>query len=328
MKRWFVLLGGMLAASVAAAATLSVTTGNVVVRRYRPQVTVLAEGQSMNRMVIDAPFSGVMAALPLPPGTAASRGTIIARVFPLKLSAEAQAATADVRSTRRAYEQAKVLERTGLTTAAGLDAARARARHARAVLQGLNARLARGVIRAPFVGTIRYEVPAGAWVSPGTAIARLSGTGELYLTARLTPGMVQQLKPGAAVLIAARGKRWPGQIYAIGQRAGRGGLVTVYARCSCPLLAGEFARLTVRGAGQPGLAVVRRAVVMNAGQAVVYRITDGRARPVEVSIVHTTRRWAWIAGAVSAGDSVIVAGAGRVRAGTAVRAKPGIQAKQ
>ncbi|MDA8254322.1 MAG: hypothetical protein M0Z99_01575, partial [Betaproteobacteria bacterium] len=80
--------------------------------------------------------------------------------------------------------------------------------------------------------------------------------------------------------------------------------------------------------GQPGLAVVRRAVVMNAGQAVVYRITDGRARPVEVSIVHTTRRWAWIAGAVSAGDSVIVAGAGRVRAGTAVRAKPGIQAKQ
>lgn len=328
MKRWFVLLAGMLAASGVAAATLSVTTGNVVVRRYRPQLTVLAEGRSVNRMVIDAPFSGVMAAPPLPPGTAASRGTIIARVFPLRLAAEAQAAMADVRSTRRAYEQARVLKRTGLTTTAGLDAARARARHARAVWQGLNARLSRGVIRAPFAGTIRYEVPVGAWVSPGTAIARLSGTGGLYLTARLTPGMAQQLKPGTAVRIAARGGRWPGQIYAIGQRAGRGGLVTVYVHCSCPLLAGEFARLTVRGAGQPGLAVVRRAVVMNAGQAVVYRLTDGRARPVGVSVVHTTRRWVWIAGAVSAGDTVIVAGAGRVRAGTVVRAKPGMQVRQ
>jgi len=328
MKRWFVLLAGMLAASGVAAATLSVTTGNVVVRRYRPRLTVLAEGRSVNRMVIDAPFSGVMVAPPLPPGTAASRGTIIARVFPLRLAAEAQAAMADVRSTRRAYEQARVLKRTGLTTTAGLDAARARARHARAVWQGLNARLSRGVIRAPFAGTIRYEVPVGAWVSPGTAIARLSGTGGLYLTARLTPGMAQQLTPGTAVRIAARGKRWPGQIYAIGQRAGRGGLVTVYAHCSCPLLAGEFARLTVRGAGQPGLAVVRRAVVMNAGQAVVYRLTDGRARPVGVSVVHTTRRWVWIAGAVSAGDTVIVAGAGRVRAGTVVRAKPGMQVRQ
>ncbi len=328
MKHWFFLFTGMLVASVAVAGTLSVGTGSVVVRRYHPRVTALAEGRSENRVVIDAPFSGVMAALPLSPGTAVRRGIIIARVLPLRLAAEVEAATADVRSTRRTYEQAKVLERTGLVTAARLDAARARARHAHAVLQGFEARLARGVVRAPFAGTVRYEVPAGAWVAPGTAIARLSGTGGLYLTARLTPGMAQQLKPGAPALISARGGRWPGQIYAIGARAGRGGLVTVYAHCSCPVLAGEFALLTVRGIGQPGLAVARDAVVMNAGQAVVYRIANGHAQPVKVMILHTSRHWTWIKGAVSPGDAIIVAGAGRVRAGTAVRAQPGVQAAQ
>ncbi len=327
MKPWVALCAGMVA-SAAVAGTLPVGTANIVVRPYHSRVTVLAEGRSANRLVIDAPFSGVMAALPLPPGTAAKRGTIIARILPLQLAAEVEAATADVRSTGRAYAQTKVLERTGLATAAGLDAARARERHARAVLQGLDARLARGVVRAPFAGTVRYAVPAGAWVAPGKVIARLSGTGGLYLTARLTPAMAQQLKPGTAAGVAARGAHWPGQIYAIGARAGQGGLVTVYVHCSCPVLAGEYVRLTVPGTGQPGLAVVRGAVVMNAGQAVVYRITDGRARPVKVTIRHTTRRWVWIAGAVSAGDTVIVAGAGRVRAGTAVRVKPAIKATQ
>lgn len=324
----YLLMTGMLAASVAMAGQLPVTTSPVVQRPYRLEVTALAEARSADHLMIEAPFSGVMAPLPVFPGTAVRRGTIIARVLPLRLAAEVEAATADLRSARRAYRQTEVLARDGLVTAAQLDAAGARMEHARAALQGLEARLARGVVRAPFAGTIRYQVPAGAWVGPGMAIAKLSGTGGLYLTARLTPDTAVQLKPGMPVRIAARGDHWPGRIYGVAQRAGHGGLVAVYVRCACTLLAGEFARLTVRAGSQPGMAVPARAVVMNAGKATVFRVVHGQAQPVSVTILHATRRWAWITGALSVGDAVIVAGAGTVRGGTPVAERPGARAAQ
>ncbi len=190
------------------------------------------------------------------------------------------------------------------------------------MLQGLERRLARGAVRAPFGGTVRYPVPAGAWVSPGEVIATLSGTGGLYLTARLAPGVALQLRPGNPVRIAARGKHWSGQVYGIARRAGSGGLVAVYVRCGCSLLAGEFARLSARASGRPGLAVPAPAVVMDADTASVFQVVHGRARQVRVTILHSTPRWVWIGGALTAGDQIIVSGAATVRAGTRVAPQP------
>ncbi len=322
---WFALLAGMLAVRGAFAAPLPVGTGTVVMRSYQPRITVLARGRSMDRVVMDAPFAGVMAPLPLPPGGTAARGTVIARVLPLRLAGQARAAAADVRSASRAFDQEQVLARTGIATAAGLEAARARLVHARAVLQGIDARLGRGVVRAPFAGTVTYAVAAGAWVVPGRAVVRVAGSGDFYLTADVPASMAVLLKPGDTAAVAARGGHWRGHLYAIGARAGRGGLVTVYVRCRCRLLAGEFARLTVRGAGVPGLAVARRAVVMNAGQAVVYRVDGSLAKAVPVSIVHAGRHWTWISGPLSAGSVVITAGAATMRSGTAVHVVHGIR---
>ncbi len=114
------LLTGVLAASVAVAAPLPVTTAPAVLRVYHPRVSALAQARSTEHLVIESPFSGVMAPLPLLPGTAVHRGTVIARVLPLQLAAEVEAATADLRSARRAYAQTKVLARSGLVTAAQL----------------------------------------------------------------------------------------------------------------------------------------------------------------------------------------------------------------
>ncbi len=302
-----------------AATPLKVTTAIVTTRVYHPTVTVLAKGRSNEHIVIDAPFSGVMAPLPLRPGTAVVRNTVLARILPLRLAADVEAATAQEDSARKSYAESAILAREGLLTAAQLAQAKARARHARAVLEGLEARLSRGTVQAPFPGTVSYLVPAGAWVVPGTAIARLSGTGGFYLTAPMSPAAARILKPGDPARIEAEKHSWRGQVYAVGERAGRGGLVTVYLRCHCRLFAGEFTRVQLRGQGESGAAVPKHAVVMMAGQAFIYEIKGGRAQAVKVTIVHADRHWVWVHGpVVMLGAKVVVTGAGRIRTGTPV----------
>lgn len=301
----------------AAASPLAVTTARVVKRSYSVIVDALAQGRSSDRLVIDAPFSGVMAPLPLLPGSAVARNAVVAHVLPLSLAAEVEAATAEEQSAHRAYLQSKILARHGLLTAAQLLHAKARAQHATAALYRLRVRLDRGVVRAPFSGTITYLVPAGAWVGPGTAIAKLSGTGGFYLAAEVPPHAARQIKSGASARIAADGRSWVGTVYAVAERAGRGGLVTIYVKCACDLFAGEFARVHLKTAPTSGIAVPNGAVIMTDGKTFVYRIVAGRAQAVEVRVTHVGHHWTWLAG-LAPGAQVVVGGAGRIRAGTPV----------
>ncbi|MHB1951476.1 MAG: efflux RND transporter periplasmic adaptor subunit, partial [Acidiferrobacteraceae bacterium] len=188
----------------------------------------------------------------------------------------------------------------------------------RAVLYSLRVRLDRGVVRAPFAGTITYLVPAGAWVTPGTAIAKLSGTGGFYLTAALSPRDARRLRSGIPVRIRAEGHSWTGMVYAVGERAGAGGLVAVYMKCGCRLFANEFAQVQLRIPAVAGLAVPSDAVVMTDGKTTVYRIVAGRAQPVPVRVVHVGRHWTWLQGSLTPGMPIVTAGAGRIRPGTPV----------
>lgn len=309
-------IGAVLAVQ-ASAGPLAVTTARAAKRPYSVRVDALAQGRSSDRLVIDAPFSGVMAPLPLLPGSAVARNTVVAHVLPLALAAEVEAATAEEQSARRAYIQSQILARHGLLTAAQLLHAKAGTQHARAVLYGLRARLDRGVVRAPFPGTITYLVPAGAWVGPGTAIAKLSGTGGFYLTAEISPRAARLVKSGAPARITADGRSWAGTVYAVAERAGRGGLVTIYLKCACHLFAGEFARVHLKTAATPGIAVPNGAVVMTDGKTFVYRITSGHAQTVRVHVAHVGHHWTWLEG-LTPGTQIVVGGAGRIRSGTRV----------
>lgn len=305
-----------------AAAPLSVHVARAARGTYRPAFPAFARVHGPEQATVQAPYEAVMGPLPVAPGSLVGAGVIIARLLPMSLAATVRALQAQALAARTAYEQAQVLARQGLVTPAHARLLRARWQTDVASLRAQGARLARGVVRAPFAGTVRYLAAPGARLDRGAAVVAIGGAQGAYETCALTAGEADRLYVGARVRIAGGGASQPaGHVYAVAARADRLGLVRAYVRgLHKPLRPGQVLRLVLFGHRRPAIAVPRSALMVRHGRARLYVLRQGRAHAVPVKVIHMGLRRVFVAGPVARGAWVIDSKVARLRDGTAVRA--------
>ena len=324
MNRVPSLLGLLLlaAGSAACAAPLAVHVAALTRGGYRPAVTVLGRLHGAPPLALRAPYTALMGQWLAPLGMRVAAGTVLARLWPVTQAHTVAALRAQDEAAATRVRQGLVLARQGLISRARLRVLQAAAARARADLAGARTRLAHGVLRAPFAGTVRYAVAPGTWLTPGQTVGQLDGTGPMYCTAALTEAAAHAVGTGAAVRLAGHAHA-RGHLYAFGAHLDDMGLVTAYiAGLPTRRRPGAVLRLEILGPPHRAWRLPQSALILADGRPQVFRLAGDHVEPVFVTILARADGRAYVAGALRAGMRIVTDHVSRLAPGVTVRVAP------
>lgn len=245
-------------------------------------------------------------------------------------SAEANAEREDAELAR-----AEELKSRGYLSQASLDmavaeqrAARAQLSSAQAALAASRTRLEQTTIRAPVAGqVVSRSVTRGQIVQPGVELFRMVRDGRLELDAQVPEAELALVRPGmAATLTSDQGGGATGRVRIVTPEVDpqtRLGVARISLTSGSGLRPGMFARAEIDVGARPTLVVPSGAVVYREGKPGVYVIRQNNTvhfQPIETG----SRQGDLLAvtSGLTAGQRVVVQGAGFLGEGDAVRIAP------
>jgi RND family efflux transporter MFP subunit len=187
---------------------------------------------------------------------------------------------------------------------------------ARSRLHEARRRLAEATLLAPFDGTVtRVRWEPGEFVQKGAAVMTLLGDGGLEIQVEVPESVASTLVKGQAARVGfplAGVPETPARLESVSRGTeGPGRLFPVVAQLqptpgAIPGMAGE---LIVRASRGQQLAVPLASIVDPSGKhPYVFRVADGRAERIPVDVRTLVGERITVAGALQAGDRVVVAG--------------------
>lgn len=211
---------------------------------------------------------------------------------------------------------------------AELDALREELAAARSELRRAERNLERAEIRAPHQGTVAERlVGEGDYVSAGTVILEIPRADRLQVRMPIPEGHAERLELGMPVRLSTVNARTAveaevTQIHPDVSPENR--TITVIAEIDNPggWRPGSSVNAEIVMESREAVALAPTSVVRRQGGNVVYLAEDGSAREQPVTLGRRTRAWIEITEGVSAGDRVIVDGAGFMSDGTPIEARP------
>ena len=182
-------------------------------------------------------------------------------------------------------------------------------------------------IRAPFAGVVGLtDVEAGDRIEPTTAITTLDDRSSLLVSFEMPEMLLAVVDPGAPVLISTWNSNTDaieGQIVDLGSRIDPA-TRTVTARASVEnagdrLRPGMSFRVAIRVEGQSYPSVPEVALQWGADGAYIWRIEEGKARPVAADIIQRQEGRVLVDAELVEGESIVVEGVQNMRDGREVR---------
>lgn len=302
--------------------------------------TVEAVGTTRARQSIDIvpEASGRIEELLFSPGQHIEKGAVLVRLDDTIERANKTEAEAKLTERQRVLDRVTLLRGSNAVAVATLEDATARLAEARAELDRADQRLGERTIYAPFAGTVGLaEVDFGARVSAGTFITRLDDLSEVEVEFSLPETLFARVKTGqkvVAVSIAFPDHSFTGTIEAVDSRIDPVSRAfrtrAVIPNPSGTLPAGMFMSLELTLSQSDHIVVPEEAIIFQAAETYVFRVTGGKAERVSVKTGQRRDGLVAILDGLAAGDEVIVRGLHRVRDGGEVKvqakAKAGVTA--
>ncbi len=260
-------------------------------------------------------------------GSRISRGEGLARIDVAALQAALDRAEASARLATAQAERRSRLHDKELLAGEELELALTEETLALAALRDARVALAKGVVRAPFTGTVNHlHVDPGEFVNVGDPVAELVDTQTLRILVSVPELDVRHLRQGqpARVTVDAwPGQEWEGQVDFLAVKADPA-TKTFTARVVVDnsdgrIRPGMLARVTLlKQVVDDALVVPLFAVVDKGGEYLVFVVEDGvaRARTVTFGVVAQDR--VQIVSGLEPGDRVVVSGQTEIEDGTRV----------
>lgn len=296
-------------------------------RSSRLEIQSVGTLASDEAVTLAAEVAGRIAEIRFSEGAPVEQGDVLVKLDDSLIRAELTDAQARMKLAEANFNRATSLSQSGIGTERARDEATASLATARAAVELAQVRLDKSYIRAPFSGVMGLrQVSVGAYVLAGAAIANLEKIDRLKVDFRLPENTLSDVKSGQEVDVmvdALPGRTFRAEIYAIDPQLDVNGR-SLRIRARLPnddglLRPGLFARIKVIGADRGDVVVVpEAAVVPRAGETFVFRITDGNAIEVKVSLGMRRLGEVEITEGLAAGDRVVVSGQTRVRDGRPV----------
>jgi membrane fusion protein (multidrug efflux system) len=253
-------------------------------------------------------------------------------------AAEANRAVALRNEVQIKLERALALNRTGAGTGAQVEDLTAQVKSldgaiasAQAQRKAAEARLEDLTIRAPFAGRVgTRSVSLGAYISPGTRITSLDDLSKVRLDFSVPENLLSRLQPGQTVnakSVAYQGRAFKGQVSTIDPRIDP---VTRTVRLTAEfdnpdeaLRPGMFLTVALEVTNKENAVVVPEEAVVSEGlRQIVYPVKDSKIERRVITIGQRQGGKVEVLDGLKSGETIVVLGVQRVRAGIEVVAHP------
>ncbi|HSN91532.1 MAG TPA: efflux RND transporter periplasmic adaptor subunit [Anaeromyxobacteraceae bacterium] len=292
-------------------------------------------------VTLSAELPGTVRQISFRAGSSVEPGQVLVRLDTSTEEAQLVAARADASLARQNLERARILRETESNTRADLDAAEARAASADAQVATLEATIAKKNIRAPFAGRISIrQVELGQYVAPGQPIASLQSVTPIHAEFSVPQQVLAELRPGQQASLrtdAFPGSSWKGTVTTVNPEVDVA-TRTVRVRATFGnddgrLRPGMFANVELFSEGsRPALIIPATAVLYAPYGDSVFALEEkkdeatGRtatvARQKFVRLGDRRGDFVAVVSGLEAGETVVSAGAFKLRNGTAVAVQP------
>lgn len=298
----------------------------------RGAIGTLVAAQSVT---LGAELPGTVREIGFESGAQVKRGQVLVKLDTSAEEAQLAAAQADAALAKLSLDRAQALRSGGSNSAAELDAAEARSKQADAAVANLRATIAKKVIRAPFDGRISIrQVELGQVVAPGTPVASLHSVSPIHAEFSLPQQALAEIQVGQRARVrtdAFPGATWDGKITTINPEVDVA-TRTVRVRATVEnaggrLRPGMFANVDLLSADKQEALVIPATAVLFApyGDSVfVIEKKDQGGQPADVvqqKFVRLGERrgdFVAVTSGLAAGDTVVSAGAFKLRNGMTV----------
>jgi membrane fusion protein (multidrug efflux system) len=292
-------------------------------------------------VTLSAELPGTVRQISFQAGSTVKSGQLLVRLDTSTEEAQLAATRAEAALERQNLERARILRETESNTRADLDAAEARAAAADAQVATLEATIAKKTIRAPFAGRISIrQVELGQYAAPGQPIASLQSVTPIHAEFSLPQQVLAELRPGQETSLrtdAFPGASWKGAVTTVNPEVDAA-TRTVRVRATFEnedgrLRPGMFANVEIFSAEKrPALLIPATAVLYAPYGDSVFALEEKKdeASGQTAMVAHQKfvrlgdRRGDFVAvvSGLEEGETVVSAGAFKLRNGMAVAVQP------
>lgn len=278
-------------------------------------------------VVVRPEIAGRITGFDFKEGEAVKAGTVLFQLDDSLYKAESSDARSQFNLAKRNYDRAKELNAKGAGTVRALDEARSQYETASAALQLADVRLQKTKIVAPFDGIVGLrDVSVGDYVNAGQDLTTLIDNAPLKVDFQIPEIYLARISVGQTVKVTADafpGETFTGAVYAIDPQIDTR-TRSVRIRAEIPnddgrLKPGLFVRVKVALESRPNAIVIpEQALVTEGGNISVFKVVDGKAVQVPVTVGQRSIGRAEILKGLEPGDTVITAGQLKIRNGSPV----------
>ena len=305
-----------------------VTVGKVVQVEWQDEIQALGTAQANESVTLTAKVTETVTRVNFQDGDFVEAGDVLVDLSGRAEVAQLEAAQATFVEASKQYDRLAELVKQGTIPRSQLDTQLSVRDAARARADAIRAALADRIISAPFSGVLGFrQVSPGALVTPGTVISTLDDIRTIKLDFPIPENHLGQIDSGD--VIQAHSNAFPeqtfeGRVSAVDSRVDPlTRAITVRAELPNPealLRPGMLLSVRLLQDRRNTLAVPEIAVVQVGTRALLYRIReDLTVEQVTVQLGARRSGQVEVTSGVSAGDSVVVDGTGKLRDGARVR---------
>ncbi|KDC61606.1 efflux transporter, RND family, MFP subunit [Bordetella bronchiseptica MBORD591] len=307
-------------------AAVRVETAKVVETPFARGIAAVGSLRSDESVVLRPEVAGRIQHIDFKEGEAVRAGQTLVRLDDSVPRAELDQARANLALAQSQFRRAQDLQGRGFVSQQARDEAASSLKVQQAAAALAQARLDKMTIRAPFAGIVGLrDVSVGDYVNQGQDLAPLEAIDPLKVDFRVPEMYFSKVGVGQALSVrldALPGEQRRGVVYAVSPLVDAGGrsilLRATVANPDSVLRPGMFARVQLLFGQEKALAVPEAALSPSGQTQYVFRVRDGVAQRVEVTVGERREGRVELLTGVGAGDEVVVAGLQRLTDGAPV----------
>lgn len=309
------------------------------------QILLVGTAEAIATSMVAAEVSGIVEYFPVREGVAVKRGDLLARLKDTDLRLRLKAARAakaviqaNLENALKELQRISKLRETKSISETQYDNAfyahmvlEKRLLQSDAEIEQIEYEISRKKVLAPFSGFVAKEhTQIGEWINPGSVIVTLLDLGEVRITVDVPERYVVNLQPDSRVSVIVKSisaDPISGRIYAILPR-GDAAARTIPVRISLnnpglKIKSGMEVVVTFTLTNKKNaLLVPKDAIVMSGSDRLVFKVLDGQAVPIMVTILGYYDGAVAVAGGLKPEEWVVTHGNERLRPGQAVEIVP------
>lgn len=291
------------------------------------KLTAIGNGQAVRSVSVKTLVSGQIAEIPVRPGGKVERGDVLIRLDAAQEELAVERAKLTVADATAKTDRLQSLVASRAASSVEADQAQNALDSAKVALRVAELDLSRRTVTAPIGGSLGiFAVNAGDYVTSQSEIASIDDRSEIliefFVPERFTSGMEID-KQITAIAISRPGETFTGRISAVDNRVDEASRTlrvrALIANVDDTLRAGMSFEVSVGFDGETWPSVDPLAIQWDSAGAYVWKITDGKASRIDVSIIQRNSDSVLVKADLSPGEQVVTEGVQSVRPGAGVR---------